>query len=228
MLTSLHFRFISCQLLSVRYATLLSYMWTNRVYFSNSSCFLNFSRFIIRLYSNLSDLYLDTSHDYVLKLKLFLNIFTCIFLAVCFLLSLMVFIGFQEYICKFEKPNTSPNSLEPSTTVLSPYLRFGCLSSRLFYHKIKQVYFSPFIHILFLVLRFFQEWGNISVIGGAKVKFQMLPLSSIASSASSTYKFVMHQHVPSVNSSFKNITLFLFLHIFKSNIIQKGNKLFLN
>jgi cryptochrome len=45
-----------------------------------------------------------------------------------------------KWICDFEKPNTSPNSLEPSTTVLSPYLKFGCLSSRLFYQRIKMVY----------------------------------------------------------------------------------------
>lgn len=45
-----------------------------------------------------------------------------------------------KWICDFEKPNTSPNSLEPSTTVLSPYLKFGCLSSRLFYHRIQEVY----------------------------------------------------------------------------------------
>lgn len=45
-----------------------------------------------------------------------------------------------KYICEFEKPNTSPNSLEPSTTVLSPYLKFGCLSARLFYAGIKNVY----------------------------------------------------------------------------------------
>nr|CAD7464667.1 unnamed protein product [Timema tahoe] len=42
------------------------------------------------------------------------------------------------WVCKFEKPNTSPNSLEPSTTVLSPYLKFGCLSARTFYHQLKQ------------------------------------------------------------------------------------------
>lgn len=46
----------------------------------------------------------------------------------------------SKWICEFEKPNTSPNSLEPSTTVLSPYLKFGCLSSRLFYQQIKAVY----------------------------------------------------------------------------------------
>uniref|UniRef100_A0A1B6DMQ6 Photolyase/cryptochrome alpha/beta domain-containing protein n=1 Tax=Clastoptera arizonana TaxID=38151 RepID=A0A1B6DMQ6_9HEMI len=45
----------------------------------------------------------------------------------------------EDWIRKFEKPNTSPNSLEPSTTVLSPYIKFGCLSSRVFYYKLKEV-----------------------------------------------------------------------------------------
>lgn len=45
----------------------------------------------------------------------------------------------KNWVCTFEKPNTAPNSLEPSTTVLSPYVKFGCLSSRLFYHRVKQV-----------------------------------------------------------------------------------------
>lgn len=45
-----------------------------------------------------------------------------------------------KYICQFEKPNTSPNSLEPSTTVLSPYIKFGCLSARLFYKRLRDVY----------------------------------------------------------------------------------------
>ncbi len=44
------------------------------------------------------------------------------------------------YIQKFEKPNTSPNSLEPSTTVLSPYLKFGCLSARTFWHALQRIY----------------------------------------------------------------------------------------
>ncbi|XP_052864838.1 cryptochrome-1 [Anopheles cruzii] len=43
----------------------------------------------------------------------------------------------KAWICSFEKPNTSPNSLEPSTTVLSPYLKFGCLSARLFYSRLQ-------------------------------------------------------------------------------------------
>ena len=53
----------------------------------------------------------------------------------------------NEYICEengkwvrnFEKPKTAPNSLEPSTTVLSPYLKFGCVSPRLMYEKLAEV-----------------------------------------------------------------------------------------
>lgn len=36
-------------------------------------------------------------------------------------------------VLKFQKPFTSPTSLTPSTTSLSPYLKFGCLSVRHFY-----------------------------------------------------------------------------------------------
>lgn len=45
-----------------------------------------------------------------------------------------------EYVCNFEKPMTSPNSILPSTTVLSPYIKFGCLSSSLFYHELASIY----------------------------------------------------------------------------------------
>lgn len=44
-----------------------------------------------------------------------------------------------QWVHQFEKPKTAPNSLEPSTTVLSPYITWGCLSSRLFYHELKAV-----------------------------------------------------------------------------------------
>lgn len=44
-----------------------------------------------------------------------------------------------DWICRFEKPKTSPNSLEPSTTVLSPYIKFGCVSSRLVYSDLQKV-----------------------------------------------------------------------------------------
>ena len=43
------------------------------------------------------------------------------------------------WVRTFEKPKTSPNSLEPSTTVLSPYLKFGCLSARTFWHELHQI-----------------------------------------------------------------------------------------
>lgn len=45
-----------------------------------------------------------------------------------------------DWVRAFEKPNTSPNALEPSTTVLSPYIKFGCLSARRFYHELAAVY----------------------------------------------------------------------------------------
>ena len=44
------------------------------------------------------------------------------------------------WTASFEKPMTAPNSLEPSTTVLSPYLKHGCLSPKLFYHEIAEIY----------------------------------------------------------------------------------------
>lgn len=52
---------------------------------------------------------------------------------------LQKYMKLKNWVCKFEKPNTAPNSIEPSTTVLSPYLKFGCLSSRLFYQNLKEV-----------------------------------------------------------------------------------------
>jgi cryptochrome len=44
------------------------------------------------------------------------------------------------WVAQFQKPETAPNSLEPSTTVLSPYLKFGCLSPSLFYHELERIY----------------------------------------------------------------------------------------
>ncbi|EDW64362.1 cryptochrome-2 [Drosophila virilis] len=45
----------------------------------------------------------------------------------------------ENWVAAFEKPNTAPNSLEPSTTVLSPYLKFGCLSARLLHERLKEI-----------------------------------------------------------------------------------------
>ncbi|WAR04023.1 CRY2-like protein [Mya arenaria] len=47
---------------------------------------------------------------------------------------------YGNWVCSFEKPKTEPNSLEPSTTVLSPYLKFGCLSPRIFYYGLVDAY----------------------------------------------------------------------------------------
>ena len=41
---------------------------------------------------------------------------------------------------EFEKPKTNPASIEPDTTSVSPYLKFGCISPKLFYTKISEVY----------------------------------------------------------------------------------------
>ncbi len=44
------------------------------------------------------------------------------------------------WVATFEKPQTDPSAFEkPSTTVLSPYLKFGCLSPRLFHSRLLQV-----------------------------------------------------------------------------------------
>lgn len=44
------------------------------------------------------------------------------------------------YIRNFEKPKTKSSAFDPpSTTVLSPYIKFGCLSIRTFYHEIQQI-----------------------------------------------------------------------------------------
>ncbi|KAL2243437.1 UNVERIFIED_CONTAM: (6-4)DNA photolyase [Sesamum indicum] len=46
----------------------------------------------------------------------------------------------KEWVANFEKPKGDPSSFaKPATTVLSPYLKFGCLSSRYFYQCIQEV-----------------------------------------------------------------------------------------
>jgi cryptochrome len=46
----------------------------------------------------------------------------------------------KKKVLTFEKPKTSPAAFKPAdTTVLSPYLKFGALSCRLFYHKLREV-----------------------------------------------------------------------------------------
>lgn len=55
----------------------------------------------------------------------------------------------KKWVCDFEKPNTDPTIFDAdkrSTTVLSPYLKFGCLSPRLFYVALKGIYSSEGKH----------------------------------------------------------------------------------
>ncbi|XP_077211292.1 DNA photolyase family protein isoform X1 [Tasmannia lanceolata] len=47
----------------------------------------------------------------------------------------------KEWVANFEKPKGDPSAfLKPATTILSPYLKFGCLSSRYFYKCVNDVY----------------------------------------------------------------------------------------
>eukprot|EP01025_Chloroclados_australasicus_P024241 TRINITY_DN2438_c0_g2_i4.p1 TRINITY_DN2438_c0_g2~~TRINITY_DN2438_c0_g2_i4.p1 ORF type:complete len:579 (+),score=41.45 TRINITY_DN2438_c0_g2_i4:679-2415(+) len=46
----------------------------------------------------------------------------------------------KQWVIKFEKPQTDPTAFtDPATTTLSPYIKFGCLSVRLFYHKLRAI-----------------------------------------------------------------------------------------
>jgi len=45
-----------------------------------------------------------------------------------------------NWVSSFEKPKTNPTAFDPpETTVLSPYLKFGCISPRQFYLELKVI-----------------------------------------------------------------------------------------
>lgn len=46
----------------------------------------------------------------------------------------------KAWVASFGLPKMTPQSLLASQTGLSPYLRFGCLSTRLFYHALSDLY----------------------------------------------------------------------------------------
>jgi len=52
------------------------------------------------------------------------------------------FLSQKRRVAKYEKPKTLPTSIEPESTALSPYIKFGSLSVRLFLKRIKDVYDS--------------------------------------------------------------------------------------
>lgn len=45
-------------------------------------------------------------------------------------------LAYKSWIASFGQAKMTPQSLYASQTGLSPYLRFGCLSTRLFYHEL--------------------------------------------------------------------------------------------
>ncbi|KAI8843621.1 FAD binding domain of DNA photolyase-domain-containing protein [Chytridium lagenaria] len=60
---------------------------------------------------------------------------------------LTAYMAQKDKVAKFEKPKTSPAAFNPAdTTVLSPYLKFGALSCRLFYHNIMEIYLQKLKH----------------------------------------------------------------------------------
>ncbi|KAJ9104277.1 hypothetical protein QFC20_004559 [Naganishia adeliensis] len=52
---------------------------------------------------------------------------------------LAAFLADKTRTATFSKPASAPTSLQPSTTQLSPYLKFGCLSVREFYWRAREV-----------------------------------------------------------------------------------------
>uniref|UniRef100_A0A8C5QEW6 Cryptochrome circadian regulator 2 n=1 Tax=Leptobrachium leishanense TaxID=445787 RepID=A0A8C5QEW6_9ANUR len=46
----------------------------------------------------------------------------------------------KAWVANYEKPRMNANSLLASPTGLSPYLRFGCLSCKLFYYRLRELY----------------------------------------------------------------------------------------
>ncbi|KAM4617659.1 cryptochrome-2 isoform 2-T5 [Discoglossus pictus] len=46
----------------------------------------------------------------------------------------------KAWVASYERPRMNANSLLASPTGLSPYLRFGCLSCRLFYYRLQELY----------------------------------------------------------------------------------------
>lgn len=54
----------------------------------------------------------------------------------------------KAWVASFGRPKMTPQSLLASQTGLSPYLRFGCLSTRLFYYQLTDLYKK----VIFLIL----------------------------------------------------------------------------
>lgn len=66
----------------------------------------------------------------------------------------------KQRVADFEKPKGNPAAFNPpATTVLSPFLKFGCLSARLFHAKIAQVRTAS---LQSYMMRLFQESSRLT------------------------------------------------------------------
>lgn len=50
-----------------------------------------------------------------------------------------LFLSQPNKVATFSKPKTAPTSLEPSTTMLSPYMKFGCIGVREIWWGCKEI-----------------------------------------------------------------------------------------
>lgn len=65
------------------------------------------------------------------------------------------FLADTLHVATFSKPHTAPTSLEPSTTLLSPYMKFGCIGVREIWWGSKKV---------------IEEWKKKGSKGGKETK----------------------------------------------------------
>lgn len=82
----------------------------------------------------------------------------------------------EVWISKFEKPKTSPNSIDPSTTALSMYISHGCLSTRKFWHALCEVYSKRGGSKPPVSLKVMEEKPHLCVVGGRQNSFGVLLL----------------------------------------------------
>jgi cryptochrome len=65
------------------------------------------------------------------------------------------FLADTLHVATFSKPSTAPTSLEPSTTLLSPYMKFGCVGVREIWWGSKRV---------------IEQWKKLGSKGGKETK----------------------------------------------------------
>lgn len=58
----------------------------------------------------------------------------------------------KAWVASFGRPKMTPQSLLASQTGLSPYLRFGCLSTRLFYYQLTGIFVALFYQTFCLLM----------------------------------------------------------------------------